>query len=91
MNEIVVKKGTILKGERKEIKNIYDSLMQDLRSNMPFLHECMTEAYDKTAMSAKADIEAFYDNTIRRMGIEAMDDLKRIDIDDSVDVDCIET
>ena len=81
VTEILVKKGAILKGERKEIKNIYDTLMQELRSNMPFLHECMVEAYDKTATSAKADIEAFYDNAIRKMGIEAMD-LKRIEMDE---------
>lgn len=72
IKEIIDKKGTILKGERKEIGNIYSILMNDLRHNMPFLHECMVEAYDKTATSAKADIEAFYDNAIRKMGLDAM-------------------
>lgn len=83
VNEILAKKGSILKGERQEIKNVYDRLMQDLRSNMPFLHTCMTEAYDKTATSAKADIEAFYDNAIRRMGLEAIEN-------QSKDIDTIE-
>jgi len=73
VNEILRKKGAINKGERKEIKNIYDMLMQELRSNLPFLHECMTEAYEKTATSAKADIEAFYISAIHRLGKEALE------------------
>lgn len=80
VEEIMNKKGGILKGERKEIKNIFFFLMQDLNSNMPFLHQCMTEAYDKTSTAAKADIEAFYDNAIRRMGIEAVDKIKKIEL-----------
>jgi len=77
IKEILVKKGTIKVAERKEIGDIYGSLMQDLRSNIPFLHECMTEAYDKTANAAKADIEAFYTNAIMKMGMDALDE-KRI-------------
>ena len=73
VDEILNKKGTIKVGERKEIDNIIGKLMQDLRSNIPFLHECMTEAYDKTATAAKADIEAFYNNAIMKMGIDALE------------------
>jgi len=99
INEILKKKGAILNGERKEIYNIYNMLMQDLRDNMPFLHECMIEAYDKTAQSAKADIEAFYINAVTRMGSEVMDskrlnyavnetgNLEIIDDNDIVDVE----
>jgi len=86
INEILGKKGAINKGERKEISNIYSMLMQDLRSNLPFLHECMTEAFDKTAMSAKADIEAFYVNAVNRLGLEALESKKvnLIENDDDV-------
>lgn len=73
VDEILNKKGNIKIGERKEIGDIVSGLMQELRSNIPFLHECMTEAYDKTATAAKADIEAFYTNAIMKMGMEVMD------------------
>ena len=89
VNEILSKKGNIKVGERKEIKNIYSMLMQDLRSNIPFLHTCMIEAYDKTAQSTKADIEAFYSNAIMRMGLEVLEEKKRIGIDDDV-IDVVE-
>lgn len=68
----ILNKKTILKGDRKEIAGIYSTLMQDLRSNLPFLHECMNEALDKSTASSKADIEAFYVNAINRMGLETM-------------------
>ena len=72
IKEILEKKGTIKVGERKEIGSIYGLLMQDIRSNMPYLHECMIEAYDKTATASKADIEAFYTNAIMNLGLDAL-------------------
>ncbi len=87
---ILEKKGTIKVGERKEIGDIISMLMQDLRSNIPFLHTCMTEAYDKTATAAKADIEAFYTGAIMKLGKDALNG-KRINLDnDIVDVEAIE-
>jgi len=76
LHQIIEKKGTILKKEREEIINIYNMLMQELRDNIPFLHKCMVEAYEKTAQSSKADIEAFYTNAIMRMGEEAINHKK---------------
>lgn len=76
INEIVNKKGSILKKDREVISNIYQNLITDLRYNIPFLHECMIEAYDKSATSAKADIEAFYNNAIRQMGMDALNQKK---------------
>jgi len=103
VRDILDKKGTIKVGERKEISDTISMLMQDLRSNLPFLHECMTEAYDKTASATKADIEAFYTNAIMKMGIDAIhnkqikykvNDSGRLEIDndcdDVVDVEVIE-
>jgi len=85
INEILSKKGAINKGERRTIANIYNNLMQDLRSNLPFLHECMTEAFDKTAMSAKADIEAFYINAVNRLGLDALEQKKLDQIENNVE------
>jgi hypothetical protein len=85
INEILNKKGAINKGERKKIADIYGMLIQDLRSNLPFLHECMTEAFNKTTTSAKADIEAFYINAVNRLGMEALNQKKRLSFDKCTD------
>lgn len=70
---ILDKKGAINKGERKTISNVYKSWIGDLKHNLPFLHECMTESYEKTIANAKSEIEAFYIHGLQKLGIEQLD------------------
>ena len=76
IRDMLDNKKTILKGDRKKIMGFLNSFMQDLEHNLPFLHECMIEAYDKAAMSAKADIEAFYNMAVHKLGINAIEETK---------------
>lgn len=72
VEELLNKKGTLKVAEKKEIYEFYSRFTQDVRYNLPYLHECMTEAYDKTATATKADIEAFYVNAVMKAGLDAM-------------------
>ena len=92
VEEILNKKGNIKVGEREEISHTFMYLMQDLRSNLPFLHECMTEAYDKTATAAKVDIEAFYANAVMKMGMDVIEGkrIPQIDYEDADTTEVIE-
>lgn len=76
IRDMLDNKKTILKGDRKKIIGFLNSFMLDLKHNLPFLHECMIEAYDKAAMSAKADIEAFYTKAVRELGLNAIEEMK---------------
>ena len=83
VNTILDKKGAINKGERKVIAGVYNQMMVDLKSNLPFLHQCMTEAYEKTASATKADIEAFYISAITKLGIDAIQKNKQITVNET--------
>ena len=65
IEEILAKKGAINKGDRQKIASTYNKLMQELTSNLPFLHECMTESIDKAMHQAKVDIEAYYQRVVQ--------------------------
>lgn len=83
VNNILEKKGAINKGERNTIASVYHNMMTDLKSNLPFLHQCMTEAYEKTASATKADIEAFYMSAITKLGLDTLKKNKQIDVNDA--------
>ncbi len=75
VNEILNKKGTINKSERVKISKIHESLIQDIKSNLPFLHQCMMESYDKTISQAKTEIDAFHKQSLMKMGLEQLQKL----------------
>ena len=46
-----------------------------LKSNIPYLAEQFAKQMDKTVTEAKAEIEAYVTQTIRRTGLEALEDM----------------
>jgi len=76
IDTILTKKGNIKVADRKKLKNIYTHFIQEIHANLPFLNECMQEALDKNVAAAKADVEAFFTNTINKLGIEKLEDIK---------------
>jgi len=57
--EILGRKGTPIKAEER--KKILDDLMflvQEVKSNIPFVHDCFEESVNETVVQAKAEIEA---------------------------------
>jgi hypothetical protein len=76
IDDILTKKGNIKVADRKKLKNVYTHFIQEISSNLPFLSECMQEALDKNVAAAKSDVEAFFTNTINKLGLEKLEDMK---------------
>lgn len=69
-----LEKPNIGKGDRAFIKGRIEHFLQEIRSNIPFYVEQFKEQMDKTVQEAKTEVEAFVDNRIRTLGLEAMKD-----------------
>ncbi len=67
--------GTVKKADKTALLSRIYHAEQMVRSNMPFVHEQFTRAMDKTVQQGKAEIEAFMDNAVRRVGLENMKDV----------------
>ena len=59
--------------DKKELHGKLFSLVQHIKSNMPFLHKQFTRSMDKTVSAAKSEIEEFYNSTIMKMGKKALE------------------
>ena len=68
--EIFDQKGTVKKADRSEILNMMGKIIQEMRSNIPFVYDCFNEAMDKTILEAKGEVEAFVEHKLRSIGIE---------------------
>ena len=58
------------KGERQEILDIISKLIQEVKSNIPFVSRQFTEQMDSVVVEAKASFEAYIEGKIRSMGLE---------------------
>ena len=74
VTELLSGKGNITQADRKAIIGKLGNLMQHINSNMPFVQSQFNEAMDDTVTEARAEVEAFVDNKIRSLGIEALND-----------------
>lgn len=63
---------TITQEARRGIVGAVDSLIQDVRSNLPFVLDSFEEAAGKVAAAAKADVEAFAMRVIVGAGLDAV-------------------
>lgn len=77
---ILDKKGNIIKSERDLLKNLIYHLVQDVKDNIPFINRQFNEALDKSTMEAKCEIEAFIQNEITQLGIEAFHEKFKLDL-----------
>jgi len=66
--------GTIKKAEKEKLSSMIAMLVQNVRSNLPFIQSSYNEAMDKTTTEAKAEIESFFQNMIMSLGIKALED-----------------
>lgn len=80
--EILNKKGTITASDKKRLDSIISSFLMEIKSNLPFLNECMQEALDKNVSAAKSDVESFLLHAITKMGIESLQNLPQLTNDD---------
>lgn len=72
--EILGRKGTPIKAdERKKILHDITMLVQEVRSNIPFAHECFEESVEETVTEAKATLDAFLTSMRERLGQAVID------------------
>lgn len=63
-------KATIGKADREFIANSIKSLMQEIKSNVPFVASQFNESMEKTVSQAKTEIETFLTNKMMSIGID---------------------
>ncbi len=72
ISAILDEKKPISQAERKEIRQLLDLVVQDVRSNIPFWLEQFHTATGKIATSVKAEVEAFLMHAITSAGLKAL-------------------
>jgi len=72
--EILTRKGTPIKADEKEklLKDLM-FLAQEVRSNIPFAHECFEEAVEETVTQAKAEVDACLTSMREKLGQQVLD------------------
>jgi len=73
-DDLLNQKGAMKVGDKKKLQSIIYALVQNVRSNVPFIQSSYNEAMDKTTSEAKAEVESFFNNMIARLGLKALQD-----------------
>ena len=74
--EILENKGPIKADDKKTVIRSIDALIQEVRSNIPFAHECFAESVERTVTEARGEIDATYQAVRERLGDKALLDHK---------------
>lgn len=67
-----LKGGNLKAGDRKELLHDIQQLMQQVKSNLPFVADQFGEAMEKTVTDGKQELEAFGAAVVRRHGLDAL-------------------
>jgi len=70
--EILTRKEPIKVADKKKLLEDLRQIDMELRSNIPFIHECFNESVDKTVTEAKGEIEATFQTVRERLGDAAI-------------------
>lgn len=65
--ERIINKKTLTKDDQRELKLFYDSIISEVKSNIPFFAKCFQEVMDKVVLDAKTEI----DNTLMHAVVSA--------------------
>jgi len=72
IEEILDKPGSINKGDKKKLKAIFESILQEVESNIPFFLEEYEDASQKIMTHAKTEIDSFVTHMAMKIGIEKL-------------------
>ena len=67
--------GQLKAADKKTIKAAVDSVLQEVRANIPFFHKCFQEACDRTVADAKASVDAAVIHAQVQLGKETCEKL----------------
>jgi hypothetical protein len=68
MNEILTKKGTVTKGDRKSLAGSVNQIIQELKQNIPFFQECFMESLEELVSHAKTEIAHSVEQANQQLG-----------------------
>ena len=83
-DEILRSKGGIKAAEKNKLLSMIFKVEQDVRANLPFVHKQFARAMDRTIQQGKAELEAFANNTVMKLGL---DNIKSIPIQITGEID----
>lgn len=66
------------KAEKERIKTAVNAIIQDVRSNLPFVLDQFQESTERILTCAKAEADAFLTHAINRAGLSALRDRARL-------------
>jgi len=81
--ELLSGSGAMNKADRKKMMDDIDAVITEVRSNIPFVHECFNEAIGKTVAEAKSELDATVSHIKTTLGEKALAQLQH---DGGVDV-----
>lgn len=70
--DLLKNKKSLNNADRELILDSITTLLQEIKSNIPFVSEQFGNQMSKTITEAKGEIEGFFENKIRTLGLEAM-------------------
>jgi hypothetical protein len=73
---ILQSKGTIKADDKKTLLYGIAMLIQEVNSNIPFVHECFQKSVERTVTEAKGEIDATYQTIRDRLGDKAIQEHK---------------
>ena len=71
--EILTAKGTIKASDKEKLLKDLMFIVQEVRSNIPFAHECFQGAVDETVMQAKAEVDSCLATMREKLGQQVLD------------------
>lgn len=74
IEDIISQKKTMTKSDKEKIQHGLNRINQQLQSNIPYMVECFDEQINKSIAHSKAEIEAYVQNKINSLGIQALNE-----------------
>ena len=76
---ILTKSGTITKGDKAALLNIFNTCLQEIKSNVPFYADILEEVSEKTLAKAKTEIESFVTMKVMQCGLDSLQQIAHVD------------
>lgn len=70
--ERIINKKTLTKDDQRDLKLFYDSIISEVKSNIPFFAKCFQEVMDKVVLDAKTEIDNALMQAVVSAGIKVL-------------------
>jgi len=71
-DELLGQKGALKVSDKNKLADELGKVMQELRSNIPFVHQCFNRSVNKAVTEAKGEIDATYQSLREKLGDKAI-------------------